>query len=79
MKKFYHANYSSNLMCLTVTGRHSLDELEALVKDKFAAVPNSDLRPPRISGECFTCTCTCESLSEDAPVKVATISSRGIQ
>ena len=52
MKEFYHANYSSNLMCLSVNGKQSLDDMEALVRDKFRAVPNSNLSAPQISGDC---------------------------
>ena len=54
MKDFYHAHYSSNIMCLTVYGSQSLDELEMLVKDKFAAVPNSNLPPPNIPSTALT-------------------------
>lgn len=48
MKDFYHAHYSSNIMCLLVYGSQSLDDLEILVKEKFAAVPNSNLPPANI-------------------------------
>ena len=48
MKEFYHAHYSSNIMCLSVYGSQSLDDLEILVKEKFAAVPNSNLPPANI-------------------------------
>jgi insulysin len=37
---FYRKNYSSNIMTLTVIGKESLDELEALVVPKFADVVN---------------------------------------
>lgn len=50
MKDFYHAHYSSNIMCLTVYGTQSLDDLESMVQDKFGAVPNSNLQPAPISG-----------------------------
>lgn len=50
MKEFYQEHYSSNIMCLTVCGTQSLDELEAMVSEKFAAVPNSNLQPPPIPG-----------------------------
>ena len=50
MKEFYHAHYSSNVMCLTVYGTQSLDDLETMVTHMFAAVPNSNLKPPPISG-----------------------------
>ena len=50
MKEFYQAHYSSNIMCLTVYGTQSLDDLETMVSDKFAAVPNSNLQPPPIAG-----------------------------
>ncbi len=48
MKNFYHAHYSSNIMCLSVYGSQSLDDLETVVKEKFAAVPNSNLPPANI-------------------------------
>ncbi len=48
MKDFYHAHYSSNIMCLSVYGSQSLDDLEMLVKEKFAAVPNGNLPPANI-------------------------------
>lgn len=50
MKEFYHAHYSSNIMCLTVYGTQSLDDLEAMVSDKFAAVPDNHLQPPPLAG-----------------------------
>lgn len=37
-------------MCLTVYGTQTLDDLEAMVRGKFGAVPNSNLKPPPISG-----------------------------
>lgn len=37
---FYRKNYSANIMTLTVIGRESLDELEALVLPKFSGVEN---------------------------------------
>ena len=53
MKEFYHAHYSSNVMCLSVYGSQSLGDLEILVKSKFAAVPNSNLAPADIPGRLF--------------------------
>ena len=35
-------------MCLSVYGSQSLDDLEILVKEKFAAVRNSNLPPANI-------------------------------
>lgn len=37
---FYRENYSANLMTLVVIGREPLDQLQAMVADRFAAVPN---------------------------------------
>lgn len=37
---FYERYYSANIMRLSVMGNEPLDELEALVRDLFAAVPN---------------------------------------
>ncbi|KAG6550830.1 hypothetical protein Mapa_007626 [Marchantia paleacea] len=39
--KFYETYYSSNLMCLAVYGKETLDELQILVEDKLSAVKNS--------------------------------------
>jgi hypothetical protein len=39
-------------MRLAVLGRQSLDELQALVTDKFSAVPNHSLPVPKFSGGC---------------------------
>ena len=41
---FYRRYYSANLMALTVLGNESLDELEALVRGIFEAVPNRGVR-----------------------------------
>ena len=40
---FYQRYYSANLMTMAVLGSESLDELEALVRTTFAAVPNRDV------------------------------------
>ena len=45
---FYESNYSSHLMKLVVVGRETLDELEGLVRERFAAVPRRDVVRPRI-------------------------------
>ena len=41
--EFYQKWYSANIMTLTVLGRESLDELEALVRERFSEVPNHDI------------------------------------
>jgi insulysin len=38
---FYRENYSSHLMALSVIGRESLDELEAMVRERFSRVTRS--------------------------------------
>jgi secreted Zn-dependent insulinase-like peptidase len=38
VKQFYEEHYSSSIMRLAVLGRHSLDELEQFVKDRFGWV-----------------------------------------
>jgi insulysin len=48
--KFHQAYYSANLMKLCVLGREPLDELEAMVKDLFSAIPNTDAPQPSFSG-----------------------------
>ena len=65
MKEFYHAQYSSNIMCLTVYGTQSLDDLETMVKDKFDAVPNSNLQPAPISGRCSHGQ-SCDTMAQSA-------------
>lgn len=47
---FHAAHYSSNLMKGAVVGPQPIAELEALVRAKFDAVPNSDLPLPQFSG-----------------------------
>lgn len=39
--EFYHANYSASVMTLVVVAKESLNELEVMVKDKFAEVKNN--------------------------------------
>ncbi|OAE32803.1 hypothetical protein AXG93_786s1010 [Marchantia polymorpha subsp. ruderalis] len=49
--KFYEARYSSNLMCLAVYGRESLDELQKLAEEKLSAVKNSKKDIVRFPGQ----------------------------
>lgn len=49
----YARYYSANLMSLSVIGVESLDELEALVRADFAAIPNHDARAPRTDEPLF--------------------------
>ncbi|KAJ8025523.1 Insulin-degrading enzyme [Holothuria leucospilota] len=44
--KFHADNYSSNIMCLSVIGRESLDELSELVVDLFASVEDKSVKIP---------------------------------
>ena len=44
--EFYEQWYSASIMALTVVGRESLDELETIVRDRFAQIPNRDVDPP---------------------------------
>jgi len=43
---FHKQWYSSNIMDLVVSSKHSLEQLEAWVTEKFTAVPNKDLKVP---------------------------------
>ncbi|MCX2983249.1 peptidase M16 [Halieaceae bacterium IMCC14734] len=45
---FYDRYYSANLMTLVVLGQESLDELEAIVRPMFGAVPNKERQVERI-------------------------------
>ncbi len=42
---FYKAHYSANIMTLAVVDGRSLDQLEAMVRDKFSAVKNYNIAP----------------------------------
>jgi insulysin len=46
--EFYDRYYSANLMSLVVLGQESLDELEAMVRSQFSAVPNKERQVERI-------------------------------
>lgn len=50
---FYREYYSANLMRLAVLGSESLDELEAMVRKRFAAVPNRDVELAEITAPMF--------------------------
>ena len=52
--KFYDAHYSSNLMTLVVSGRDSLDRLEAMVRARFDAVPDRDRPHPQARAPLFS-------------------------
>jgi len=52
--KFYQDHYSSNNMALVVLGRESLDELETMVRNQFAAVPKHELMQPRPAEPLFS-------------------------
>ena len=45
---FYRQHYSANLMTLTVLGKEPLSQLEQWVREKFAAIPNSDRAVPGV-------------------------------
>ncbi len=42
---FYKKHYSANIMRLVVIGPQSIDELETLVREKFAKVPSHNAKP----------------------------------
>ena len=54
VRKFYAGHYSSNIMKGAVMGRHSLDELEAMVRAKFGDVGNVDLHVPEFNGDALS-------------------------
>jgi insulysin len=51
---FHRRFYSAGVMRLVVVSRHSLDELEALVRDKFAAVADTGISPPAFPPDAVT-------------------------
>lgn len=46
LMKFHRQWYSSNIMCLAVFGKESLDELENMVISKFLPIQNKDVKLP---------------------------------
>jgi insulysin len=46
---FHKKWYSANIMNLVVAGKHSIQQLESWVVEKFSAVPNKDLELPDYS------------------------------
>ena len=46
---FYQQNYSADLMSLTIVDHRELDELEALVEEKFGSIRNQNLQGKTIS------------------------------
>ncbi|MEM1404605.1 MAG: insulinase family protein [Pseudomonadota bacterium] len=51
--KFYDKHYSANVMRLAVLGTEPLDELEAMVRGDFAAVPNRNVELKQIEAPLF--------------------------
>lgn len=51
---FYAQWYSADIMSLTVLGRESLGELEAMVRQRFAEVPDRDVKLQAISEPLFS-------------------------
>jgi len=45
---FHKKWYSSNIMTLTVSGKHDLDSLEKWTKEKFTPVENKDVTVPNL-------------------------------
>lgn len=43
--QFHEKWYSSNMMCLAVLGKESLDELEEIVVEKFSSIINKSIEP----------------------------------
>eukprot|EP00887_Chlorella_sp_A99_P007901 scaffold12.g7901.t1 len=54
VRAFHRRHYSAGVMKLAVVGNQILDELEALVRDKFADVPNTGARPPSFEPDAVT-------------------------
>lgn len=54
VREFYDTQYSSSLMKLAVLGRHSLDELESLVRENFGPVVNKSLKPSTFATDAIT-------------------------
>lgn len=52
VRRFWEAHYSANLMRAALVSRHSLDELEALAREKFSGIADKQLPAPKFSGAC---------------------------
>ncbi|GFR52000.1 hypothetical protein Agub_g14535, partial [Astrephomene gubernaculifera] len=50
---FYNAHYSADRCALAVLGRQPLGELEDMVRELFAPVPNKQLPPPSFASDMF--------------------------
>ena len=50
VRGFHAAHYSANVMRGAVVSQQPMAQLEALVRAKFGAVPNTDLRAPVFAG-----------------------------
>ncbi|GAA3911365.1 insulinase family protein [Halomonas cibimaris] len=51
---FYHARYGANVMQLAVVAPQPLDQLEKMVTERFAAVPDRRLEPPTVDAPLVT-------------------------
>jgi len=49
--EFYHKYYSSNIMKLVLYGKEDLDTLQKWAEEKFAAIPDKNLSPPRVPSD----------------------------
>ncbi|PSC73920.1 Zinc-peroxisomal [Micractinium conductrix] len=49
VRDFHRSHYSAGVMRLAVVSRHSLDELEGMVRGMFAAVPDAGITAPAFS------------------------------
>ena len=50
---FHSKHYSPNLMALAVTSRHSLDELEAMVRPRFEGLQDKGLKVKDLPTDVF--------------------------
>ncbi|WP_280563645.1 insulinase family protein [Chromohalobacter sp. 48-RD10] len=71
---FYKAHYGANVMHLTVIGPQSLDELEAMLRDRFAEVPDrhltrSEIDTPLVTDDELPARLAVKSLSQDKQVR----------
>jgi len=54
VRKFHKEHYSAGLMRVVVLGRHSLDEMESMVREKFEMVENRGFKPAQFSDDAVT-------------------------
>ncbi|GAB4818102.1 hypothetical protein N2152v2_005148 [Parachlorella kessleri] len=54
VRQFHQQHYSAGVSKLVVVGRHTLDELEGMVREQFSAVKDTGISPPSFTPDAVT-------------------------